>query len=267
MCQWFLTVPGSQQHLASVGRGGMGFFTARLCSCCPICRDAFILHLASRWIRVQADWRCSEGQKEAQRTIYEWAAPKKLLAAEAASNLISYISVIYCTTTNRGNIYHLKYARNVIKISTLFVMTSSYKCCVSYFLNIKIWFFPLHISVMGYLSIHTHTLWASHRIHEDSEPVSSHKSFCSILLKQIFSPNGKREKRAKDERKGCFSPPTDSFSSRMILIMNGCPEEDEKRRRRRRRAEKRRIEREGWKEEKSGRSEAEECSPLGAHER
>lgn len=101
MCQWFLTVPGSQQHLASVGRGGMGFFTARLCSCCPICRDAFILHLASRWIRVQADWRCSEGQKEAQRTIYEWAAPKKLLAAEAASNLISYISVIYCTTTQQ----------------------------------------------------------------------------------------------------------------------------------------------------------------------
>lgn len=155
MCQWFLTVPGSQQHLASVGRGGMGFFTARLCSCCPICRDAFILHLASRWIRVQADWRCSEGQKEAQRTIYERAAPNKLLATEAASNLISYISVIYCTTTNRGNIYHLKYARNVIKISTLFVMTSSYKCCVSYFLNIKIWFFPLHISLMGYLSTHT----------------------------------------------------------------------------------------------------------------
>lgn len=179
-----------------------------------------------------------------------------------------HISVLFTAQLlNRGNIYHLKYARNVIKISTLFVMTSSYKCCVSYFLNIKIWFFPLHISVMGYLSIHTHTLWASHRIHEDSEPVSSHKSFCSILLKQIFSPNGKREKRAKDERKGCFSPPTDSFSSRMILIMNGCPEEDEKRRRRRRRAEKRRIEREGWKEEKSGRSEAEECSPLGAHER
>lgn len=266
MCQWFLTVPGSQQHLASVGRGGMGFFTARLCSCCPICRDAFILHLASRWIRVQADWRCSEGQKEAQRTIYERAAPNKLPAAEAASNPISYISVIYCTTTQQRKYLPFEicskfhqdqyFICNDILLQMLCILFLEYQDLVfssSYFSN-------------G-ISQYTHTLWASHRIHEDSEPVSSHKSFCSILLKQIFSPNGKREKRAKDERKGCFSPPTDSFSSRMILIMNGCPEEDEKRRRRRRRAEKRRIEREGWKEEKSGRSEAEECSPLGAHER
>lgn len=52
-------------------------------------------------------------------------------------------------------------------------------------------------------------------------------------------------KGQKMKERGVFSPPTDSFSSRMILIMNGCPEEDEKRRRRRRRAEKRRIEREG----------------------
>lgn len=70
-----------------------------------------------------------------------------------------HISVLFTAQLlNRGNIYHLKYARNFIKISTLFVMTSSYKCCVSYFLNIKIWFFPLHISVMGYLSTHTHAV-------------------------------------------------------------------------------------------------------------
>lgn len=92
-------MPGSQQHLASVGRGGMGFFTARLCSC-PISRDAFILHLASRWIRVQTNSRFS------QRTRYERAAPNKLLAAEAASNLISFIHLMLFTAQllDLGNI-------------------------------------------------------------------------------------------------------------------------------------------------------------------
>lgn len=262
MFQRFLTVPGFQQHLTSVGRGGMGFFTARPCSC-PICRVAFILHLASRWIRVQTNRRCSEGQKEAQRTSYERAAPNKLLAAEAASYLISYINAIYCTTTQQRKYLPFEICSKSHQDQYFICNDICLQMSCILFLEYQDLFFSFSYFSNG-ISQHTHTLWASHRFHEDSEPVSSHKSFCSILLKQIFSPNGKREKRAKDERKGCFSSPTDSFSSRMILIMNGCPEEDEKRRRR---AEKRRTEREGWKEEKSGRSEAEECSPLGVQER
>lgn len=96
---------------------------------------------------------------------------------------------------------------------------------------------------------HTESIKTSSRFH----PINPSAAF----YWSKFESKWQKEKRAKDERK-FFFPPTDVFSSRMILIMNGCPEEDE---RRRRRAEKRRRESEGRKEEKCGRSEAEECSP------
>lgn len=47
------------------------------------------------------------------------------------------------------------------------------------------------------------------------------------FFKTDFSPNG-RMRKEQQMKEACF-PPTDSFSSREIFIMNGCPKEDEKR--------------------------------------
>lgn len=72
-----------------------------------------------------------------------------------------------------------------------------------------------------YLDVRTQKLSASCWI---IKPIPSHKSFYSTLLKHILIQMAKGEKGKRWKNRLWF-PPTEFFSFRMILIMNGCPEE------------------------------------------